>query len=85
MRFETGKKTQYVREGRAATNIFPTMEHDVIRRPMPSTECSPDFFSEEATTLEQAIADQANRAFRCLSRHARWAVVHEITHRRILH
>ena len=85
MRVEIDKRTQAMSKGRTIPNTFPTVEYDLIRRPTPSTDCTSYLEPEDATTLEQALADQANRAFRCLSRHARWAIVNEITHRRAPH
>jgi hypothetical protein len=60
--------------------LAPERRESLTRKATPSTESLLYLPPEEATTLERGLADPTNKAFRCLSRHARWATVHHLTH-----
>ena len=60
--------------------LAPKHRGIIPRKATPSTESLLDFPPEEATTLERGLTDPTNKAFRGLSRHARWATVHRLTH-----
>ena len=65
------------------TKVVPSVsgQETVARRPTPNTESTCNEVPEARALLEQSLGDPSSRPFRCLTRHARWALVHSLTHK----